>query len=220
MTEKFLDHLAVVVDMPSSGDDIAPPLFELFRLVTDRSFAIVENLRCLSLFCPQTRLWPASPPSPGLRALLPGELDGLEEVSRRSGADLYLVGSAAERAAPWREILEAPRTRGKEAARVNLFFDYSSREEMARAAEKILADRPPEEFSEETFSSCLLTAGQPDPDLIIYAGDILDPKDFLLWQASYAEIWHSSGKAGEFGEEELRRAVESYGSRDRRFGRV
>lgn len=218
--EKSLNHLAIVIDMPSTGDTIARPLFELFRLVTDRSFAMVGGLRCLSLFCPQTRLWPASPPSRGLRALLPEELNGLEEASRRSGADLYLVGSAAERASPWGEILEAPRTRIGGAARVNLFFDYSSREEMARAAEKILADLRPEEFSEELFSSYLLTAGQPDPDLIIYTGEILDPKDFLLWQASYAEIWHSKGNAADFGEEELHRAVESYGDRNRRFGRV
>jgi len=220
LTVKHLNHLAVVIDMSSSEEDTAGPLFELFRLVTDRSFAIVGGLRCLSLFCPQTRLWPATPPSAKLGALLPEAFDSLEEAARRNGADLYLLGSATERASLWREILETPRARGSGTARVNLFIDYSSREEMTRAAAKILAGPLTGEIDEETFSSCLLTAGQPDPDLIIYTGETLEPKDFLLWQASYAEIWHCSRKGIDFCGEDLARAVESYGRRDRRFGRI
>ena len=44
--------------------------------------------------------------------------------------------------------------------------------------------------------------------------------NFLLWQASYAELWFPEVLWPDFTEEEFDRAMEEYARRDRRFGLV
>ncbi len=63
------------------------------------------------------------------------------------------------------------------------------------------------------------TAGVPEPDLVILAGGPLEAKDALLWQGSYAEIWHTALPWPEFTPGDLRAAVGDFAERQRRFGR-
>ena len=44
--------------------------------------------------------------------------------------------------------------------------------------------------------------------------------NFLLWQLSYAELYITDTLWPDFREEQLTKAVEEYGRRHRRFGRV
>jgi undecaprenyl diphosphate synthase len=44
--------------------------------------------------------------------------------------------------------------------------------------------------------------------------------NFLLWQAAYAEWYVTPTFWPDFDKEELRRALDEYGQRDRRFGKV
>ena len=58
----------------------------------------------------------------------------------------------------------------------------------------------------------------PDPDLLIRTGGNLRVSNFLLWQISYSEIYVTPTYWPDFGEEELAKAIESFGGRERRFG--
>ena len=73
---------------------------------------------------------------------------------------------------------------------------------------------------EASFSSLLSTAGLPDPDLIIRTGGELRLSNFLLYQAAYSELYFSNKMWPEFSRRDLEKAIESYSSRDRRFGNV
>ena len=44
--------------------------------------------------------------------------------------------------------------------------------------------------------------------------------NFLLWQASYAELWFPGVLWPDFNEEEFDKAIDEYAHRDRRFGLV
>ena len=78
----------------------------------------------------------------------------------------------------------------------------------------------PEDISEELFSSCLYTAGLPDPDLVIRTGDEKRISNFLLWQAAYAEILFHPAMWPDFSTDVFLECLEDYMARERRFGKV
>ena len=104
-----------------------------------------------------------------------------------------------------------------------LAFDYSSRDEIVRAtraiAKKIqLGELSAEAIDDKTISAHLDTANIPDPDLIIRTSGECRLSKFLLWQASYAEMYFPQTMWPEFREEEFDKALEVYASRERRYG--
>ena len=77
-----------------------------------------------------------------------------------------------------------------------------------------------EDITEETISQHLCTNFMPDPDLLIRTGGELRISNYLLWQIAYSELYFSDTYWPDFNEEELRRAIASYQSRQRRFGKT
>jgi len=100
-------------------------------------------------------------------------------------------------------------------------FNYGGRDEIVCAIQRIIDDHiPPQDINTEVVSSYLFTAGVPDPDLIIRTSGEMRISNFLIWQAAYAEWYVTPTYWPDFDEEELRKALESYNQRDRRFGRL
>ena len=108
---------------------------------------------------------------------------------------------------------------------LNLALSYGSRAEIVRAA-RILAEKcrqgelAGEDISEDLLAEHLYTAGLPDPDLIIRTSGENRLSNFMLWQASYAEILITRTKWPEFGREGLQDAIRVFQSRERRFGKT
>ena len=108
---------------------------------------------------------------------------------------------------------------------LQIAINYGSRDEIVRAIRKLGRDVEagkiaPDQISEESFSSYLDTAGLPDPDLLIRTSGEERLSNFLLWQLAYAEFYFTDVPWPDFHEEDLRRAVEAYNQRDRRYGKV
>lgn len=114
-------------------------------------------------------------------------------------------------------------TKGGEKLTLVLAFDYSSRDELVRAtraiAEKVQnGELTAETIDEKTISAHLDTAGIPDPDLIIRTSGECRLSNFMLWQASYAEMYFPQTMWPEFREEAFAEALEEYAKRERRYG--
>ena len=75
-----------------------------------------------------------------------------------------------------------------------------------------------EEIDEEHFADYLDTKGIPDPDLLIRTSGEQRLSNYLLWQLAYSEFYFTSVPWPDFHKEELKKAVEAYNKRDRRFG--
>jgi undecaprenyl diphosphate synthase len=60
----------------------------------------------------------------------------------------------------------------------------------------------------------------PDPDLFIRTGGEVRISNFLLWQSAYAELYFTECLWPDFDAVQLDRALQSFASRDRRFGGV
>lgn len=104
---------------------------------------------------------------------------------------------------------------------LNVAFNYGGRAEIVHAVQEIVkAGIPAEEITEELLSQHLYTANQPDPDLIVRTGGEYRLSNFLVWQATYAEYYSTPTFWPDFDRDELRKAIEHFGSRERRFGEV
>jgi len=68
------------------------------------------------------------------------------------------------------------------------------------------------------FEAALFTHGIPEPDLLIRTGGEKRISNFLLWQIAYTELYFSDKLWPDFGEADLRAAIEDYALRERRFG--
>ena len=104
-------------------------------------------------------------------------------------------------------------------------LNYGGRDELTRAVKNIArsvkdGEISPEEITEERISAALDTAQLPDPDLMIRTSYELRISNYLLWQLAYAEFYFTEVPWPDFDEEELRKAVDAYRQRDRRFGMV
>jgi len=103
--------------------------------------------------------------------------------------------------------------------------NYGSRDEITRAARRIMADAKAgkiteADMTEELFSSYLDTAGIPDPDLLIRTSGELRLSNYLLWQLAYSELYVTDCLWPDFNREELLTAIRQYNKRERRFGGV
>ena len=104
-------------------------------------------------------------------------------------------------------------------------INYGGRDEIVRAARAFAEDvaagkRKPEELSEALFYSYFDTAGIPYPDLMIRTSGEQRTSNFLPWQLAYTEFYFTDVLWPDFNKKELQKAIDYYGSRDRRFGGV
>ncbi len=108
---------------------------------------------------------------------------------------------------------------------LRLAINYGGRAELVDAFQKMIQDYhssllTPEDITEETISNHLYTTGYSDPDLLIRTGNEHRLSNFLLWQASYSEIWFSKCYWPDFDEKEFHAALDFYATKERRYGAV
>lgn len=123
-------------------------------------------------------------------------------------------------------LLEAEETTAKNTG-LNLViaFNYGARDEIARATKKMATDvksglLDPSDINETCLSSYLDTKSIPDPELIIRSSGEQRLSNFLLWQAAYSEFIFVDELWPDFTKDVYLRAIETYKSRERRFGCV
>lgn len=115
------------------------------------------------------------------------------------------------------------RSAGNEGLTLTLALSYSGRDDILKAvrgaARAVMrGDLSPDDIGPETFSSFLYTRGIPDPDLLIRTSGEQRISNFLLWQVAYTEFWVTDKLWPDFSSEDLHEAIETFRSRERRFG--
>ena len=102
-----------------------------------------------------------------------------------------------------------------------IMLSYSGKWDILQAARKLAASgKDPEKITMEDMDSALVTAGVPDPELLIRTSGEQRISNYMLWQTAYTEFVFTDTLWPDFRKDSLVAAIEEYSRRDRRFGKV
>ena len=182
-------------------------------------FCIDEGIANLTLYAFSTENW-KRPKSEVefLMKLLQKFLISRREKFIQNGIKFYPIGDISAFEGDLRSEIEylSNLTQNGRALNFNLAINYGSRDEIVRACERLLASG--ERLSEAGIGAHLDTAHSGDVDLLVRTGGEQRLSNFLLWQASYAELAFTPTLWPDFTREELARIVDDFRRKQRRFG--
>ncbi len=233
-TDHIPTHIAIIMD----GNGRWAQARGLIRLMGHKAGVkavkeIVEAARemtipILTLYAFSTENWgrPKDEVS-GLMALLKNYLKSELESMLKNDIQLRAIGDLKRLPPDVYAILTETidRTKGNKSLILNLALNYGGRSELLQAIKNIAhkvqsGDVQEEDITENLVSNHLYTRGLPDPDLLIRTGGEARLSNFLLWQASYAEIYFTDTPWPEFNKKCLQEAIADYQQRQRRFGKT
>ena len=114
-------------------------------------------------------------------------------------------------------------TAGNSRTTLILFVSYSGKWDLLQAMKKAQKELSPEEFQAMELPELdrfLVTAGIPDPDLLIRTSGELRISNYMLWQTAYTEFYFTDVLWPDFRKPQFREALAAYAQRDRRYGKV
>ncbi|MCG2712202.1 MAG: isoprenyl transferase [Candidatus Omnitrophica bacterium] len=152
-----------------------------------------------------------------------------KEISnlKKNNARFLTIGNIEKLPKKAREVIARAKEQTKSNTGLNLILalNYGARFEIIEAVKSICGDIKDKrlyaaELNEEIFSGYLNTAGIPDPDLLIRTSGEMRLSNFLLWQLSYSELYVTDKLWPDFNEAELKKAIDIFQERKRRFGGI
>ena len=186
------------------------------------------GIRYLTLYAFSTENWnrPKSEVN-ALMALLESYLKNCLKTAKKNHIRVRVIGDVTRLNEKFQKNIKELEAASEnyDGLRLQIAINYGSRDEMLRAMQKMLKEQEKgefltEELNEEKFASYLDPAGIPDPDLLIRTSGEQRLSNYLLWQLAYSEFYFTDTPWPDFNEEELKRAVEAYSARDRRYGGI
>ena len=102
---------------------------------------------------------------------------------------------------------------------VVLAINYGGRDEIIRSIKKIPLDKL-QTLNEKELSVYMDIPTLPSLDLLIRTGGDQRISNFLLWQSAYAELYFDDDLWPDWTEQHLLNAINTFTSRERRFGSV
>ncbi|SMG08992.1 polyprenyl diphosphate synthase [Dethiosulfovibrio salsuginis] len=97
-------------------------------------------------------------------------------------------------------------------------FNYGGRQEILDSVNDFIRENPGKPVDEVSLRGKMYLPDLPDPDLIIRTSGELRLSNFWLWQSSYSEFYFTDTLWPDFSPVMLDRAIESFETRDRRYG--
>ncbi len=228
--EKVPNHIAIIMD--GNGRWAAQrglPRLAGHRAGTENLRTIITasvelGIRYLTIYAFSTENWGRPREEvDGLMYILADVIDRELEELHEEGVQLRHIGRLERLEPVLREKVKhaIEMTKDNDRLVLSVAFNYGGRDEIICAIRDMITDEiPPDEISEETVSRYMFTSGVPDPDLIVRTSGEMRLSNFLIWQAAYAEWYVTPSYWPDFGKDELRKAVEEFSHRDRRFGRL
>lgn len=180
----------------------------------------------LTLYTFSTENW--NRPRQEVAALMGLVLDSLEtEIFKKHEVRFRMIGERERLPHDVARRIEETEQNTAQFRRMTLTvaLSYSSRWELTEAARAIAREAVAgtidvDSIGEETVRKHLATADMPDPDLLIRTGGEVRISNYLLWQCAYAELYFCDVLWPDFSADELHKAIEDFGRRERRYGKT
>jgi undecaprenyl diphosphate synthase len=187
-----------------------------------------EGVLALTLFAFSSENWQRPQDEVGaLMDLFVRALDKEVDELHGHGVRLRFIGDldAFDEALRKRMQASMTRTAGNDKLHVNIAVNYGGRWDIVQAArhaaEAVMrGELRIDQIDETRLDQWTSLAGVPPLDLFIRTGGEYRISNFLLWQAAYAELYFTDTLWPDFDQACLRRAIEDYARRERRYGRT
>ncbi len=189
-------------------------------------FCLEQGIEALTLFAFSSENW--GRPDEEVGALMKLFVNALErevEELHRRGVRVRFIGERDrfQDAIVARMTAAEAQTRDNTRLTLVIAASYGGRQDIAQAARALAVDVAagrlrPEEIDEGAVAARMALADLPEPDLFIRTGGDHRVSNFLLWQLAYTELWFTETLWPELDAATLRRALEDYARRERRFG--
>ena len=99
--------------------------------------------------------------------------------------------------------------------------NYGGRWDIVQAVKKLMSvGLAADDIDEAALAQQLSLSDAPEPDLFIRTGGEKRISNFLMWQLAYTELYFTDALWPDFNAKALDEAIESYRTRERRFGRT
>lgn len=110
------------------------------------------------------------------------------------------------------------KTKDNTAGTLVLCLNYGGHQEIVDAVNTIVAQKPDQPITTESFADYLYTPDVPPVDLLIRTSGEQRLSNFMLWRAAYSELLFVDKHWPDFSEDDLDAALAEYARRNRRFG--
>ena len=195
------------------------------RIIED---AFDMGIKYLTVYAFSTENWRR--PNDEVDALMKLLRDYLKTCIKRANKNnmrVRVIGDVTGLSEDLREKIEQleEASKGNTGINFTIALNYGSRDEMIRAMKKMAGDLlagtlKKEDITEDVFAGYLDTKGIPEPDLMIRTSGEQRLSNFMLWQLAYTEFYFTDVLWPDFNKKELKKAVEYYNGRERRFGGI
>jgi len=187
-----------------------------------------QGVEALTLFAFSSENWQRPQDEVGsLMELFVRALDKEVDELHEQGVRLRFIGDlgAFDESLQRRMRAAAARTAGNARLHMSVAVNYGGRWDIVQASRRAAAavargELRVEDLDEATLGRWMSLAELPPLDLFIRTGGDYRVSNFLLWQAAYAELYFTDTLWPDFDQDSLRRAIDDYASRERRFGRT
>ena len=225
-------HVSIIMDgngrwAKARGKDRVFGHFEGVKSVRACTEAAVEDgVKYLSLYAFSEENWnrPADEVSTLMKLMMKSIHDEVSTLMD-NGVRFVVLGNRERLGEDLCKAIDALMEKTAHNSRMTLiiFLSYSGKWDIVQAMKKAARELSPEEFQAmkiDDFDKYLVTAGIPDPDLLIRTSGEERISNYLLWQSAYTEFVFSPVLWPDFRKPEFRAALEEYARRDRRYGKV
>ncbi|MDA1329680.1 MAG: isoprenyl transferase [Chloroflexi bacterium] len=230
LPDSIPQHIAIVMDGNGRwAQSRGLPRLAGHRAGTENLRSIIEacvefGVKVLTIYAFSTENWsrPENEVS-GLMAIFDEVFNRELAELNRQGAQLRHIGrlDGIKKSLQDKVRRGIEKTKNNDRLILNVAFNYGGRDEIVHAIRTMLKEGvDPADVNEQLVSQYLYTKDVPDPDLIIRTSGEHRFSNFLIWQAAYAEWVFPETFWPDFGREELLAAIQEYGHRERRYGRV
>ena len=188
--------------------------------------AIEIGVQHVSAYAFSTENWSRSPDE--VRFLMGFNRDVLRRRRDLMNSWGVRVRWAGRRPRLWRSVINELETaeeltKGNSTVTLTMCVNYGGRAEVADAAQAIAREVAagrlnPEKVNEKLFARYLDEPDLPDVDLFLRSSGEQRTSNFMIWQAAYAELVFLDEPWPDVDRRHLWQAVETYASRDRRYG--
>ena len=231
MAERIIpQHISIIMDgngrwAKARGQQRAYGHIEGVERVRDITTACVElGVRYLSLYTFSEENWnrPAEEVN-ALMGLMMKSIEGEYDTMMRNGVRFRVLGNRARLSGLLLEAITnlENATSGNSNMDMIIMLSYSGKWDILQAARKLIGSgRTAEQLDYADIDAALVTAGIPDPELVIRTSGEKRISNYMLWQTAYSEFVFTDTLWPDFRKEQLLDAIDEFSSRDRRFGKV